>query len=105
MRWSRRGPRRTDRTAPAAQRSVVRSYSVLAVLESLIYGSFSVASLPFAYIGVSDLLYYQAHPDMLAARDAGPEVLGVLGGAAVMAMGLFVAGGAGLCVMVIGPDR
>ncbi|MGH9868990.1 MAG: hypothetical protein ACREAA_12595 [Candidatus Polarisedimenticolia bacterium] len=72
-------------------------------LEFLMYLAFSAAALPFAWLGVNDILYYRAHPDMLEVMDSAPEVLGVM--AAIWVMGPALAAGAVLALyfLIAGP--
>nr|CAP48014.1 putative integron gene cassette protein [uncultured bacterium] len=46
--------------------------------EVLMYAAFAMAALPFAYIGVSDFLYFRAHPDALAGRDTAFQVVEIM---------------------------
>lgn len=69
----------------------------------LMYAAFSLAALPFAWLGLRDLLYFRAHPEMLEARDAAVELGAALIVVKIMTAVLLVAGVLALCVLVLGP--
>src|SRR5262245_47333821 len=72
-------------------------------LELLMYLAFSLAALPFAWLGVRNILYFRAHPEMLEVRDSALELFGVVAVVPFMGACLLVAAGLALCVLWIGP--
>ncbi len=74
-----------------------------AVVEGFMYLAFTVAAIPFAYLGLNNLSYYRANPALLASRDAGPEVLGALGGGVLMLGPLAVGTIVALYFLAVGP--
>ena len=72
-------------------------------LEALMYLAFCAAALPFAWLGVTDLLYYRAHPDLLETRDAAPAVLAVVGALEITEYALGVAAILSLYFLIRGP--
>jgi hypothetical protein len=72
-------------------------------LELLMYGAFSVAALPFAWLGLSKLFYYRAHPEMLEARDAAIEVGAVLVALPFVGVALLIALGLAIYLFRFGP--
>ena len=41
------------------------------------YVAFSAAALPFAWLGLNDIVVFQSHPEMLESRDSAPVVMSV----------------------------
>ena len=72
-------------------------------LEFLMYLAFSAAALPYAWFGLSDILYYRAHPQMLEVRDSAPEVLGVVAAWPLVGTALAVGGVLALYFLATGP--
>jgi hypothetical protein len=72
-------------------------------LEPLMYVAFSVAALPLAWLGLSQLLYYRAHPEMLEVRDAALEVGAVLIALPFVGVALLIALGLAAFVFRFGP--
>ena len=71
--------------------------------ELLMYGAFSLAALPLAWIGFRDILYYRSHPEMLEVRDAALEVWGAMAVLPFVGVGLLAAAGLALYVLRVGP--
>ena len=71
--------------------------------ELLMYGAFSLAALPLAWLGLRDILYYRAHPEMLEVRDAALEVWGAMAVLPLVGVGLVAAAGLALYVLRVGP--
>ena len=74
-----------------------------AALEGLMYLAFFIAPLPFAWLGVNELLFYRAHPDWLQDRDAAPMVLPVLMAMKVMLPAQVLAVLLALYFLITGP--
>lgn len=75
------------------------------VLEALMYLAFSAAALPMAWLGVTDLLYFHAHPEMLEVRDAASVVPAVFFAIKLMVPTLALAAVVALYFIVAGPRR
>jgi len=72
-------------------------------LEALMYLAFSAAALPMAWLGVSDVLYYQSHPEMLQSRDSAPVVLAAVWAAEIMKPALGLAAVLAFYLLITGP--
>src|SRR5262245_7537524 len=72
-------------------------------VEALMYVAFSAAALPLAWLGVSDVLYYRAHPEMFQYSDSAPSVFAVVGAVQLMKLGLGLAAILALYFFVRGP--
>ena len=72
-------------------------------LEALMYLAFSVAALPMAWLGVRDVLYYRAHLDQLAERDAALLVFAAMVALQIMAVACAVAAILAVYFLVRGP--
>ena len=84
----------------------MRAWAVMSVrstVEALMYLAFSAAALPMAWLGVSDILYYQAHPEMLESRDSAPVVMSVVWAVYIMLPALGAAVLLALCFLLGGP--
>src|SRR5262245_38803009 len=62
----------------AGPKDGVMRITLRSVLEALMYLAFCAAAVPFAWQGMSELLYYRSHPEMLQTRDAATMVMGVV---------------------------
>ena len=72
-------------------------------LEALMYLAFSVAALPMAWLGVSEVLFYRSHPDQLADRDAALLVFAAMGGLRIMTVALALAAILAVYFLLKGP--
>jgi hypothetical protein len=72
-------------------------------LEFMMYVAFSAAALPFAWLGLSNVFYYRAHPEMLEVRDAALEVGAILVALPFVGVALLIAVGLVLYVLRVGP--
>jgi hypothetical protein len=73
------------------------------VVEALMYLAFFAAALPMAWLGVSEVIYYQAHPDMLEVRDSALIVPAVVWAVGLMKPALASASVMALYFLVAGP--
>lgn len=71
-------------------------------LEFSMYLAFSAAAPPPAWLGLSALSYYRAHPEMLEVRDAALEVGAVLVAMAVAGIVLLIAIGLAIYIARVG---
>ncbi len=94
---------RSLRRALQVKPGVGRTTRMRTVAEGFMYLAFTVAALPFAYLGLTTLNFYQAHPELLPSRDAGPEMFGALGGGLVMLGPLLIGGIMALYFLLVGP--
>lgn len=67
------------------------------------YLAFCAAALPMAWLGVSELLYYQAHPEMLQSRDSAPIVFAAVWAVEIMKLALGLGAILVLYFVVTGP--
>ena len=73
------------------------------VLEALMYVAFFAAALPFAWLDVHEVLYYQAHPERLSSRDSALLVFAAMTAIRIMTPALGVAVLLALYFLVSGP--
>ena len=72
-------------------------------LEAVMYLAFSAAALPMAWLGVSEVIYYHGHPDMLQVRDSAQVVPSVIWAIQLMKPALALAAVAALYFLIAGP--
>ena len=72
-------------------------------LETVMYLAFSAAALPMAWLGVSEILYYRAHPEMLESRDSALLVFAAMSALQIMSVALALAVILAVYFLVRGP--
>ena len=73
------------------------------VFEALMYLAFSAAALPMAWMGVSEVIYFHAHPEQLQTRDSAFMVLSVTWGVQFMLSALIAGALMAVIFLIAGP--
>jgi hypothetical protein len=71
--------------------------------EALMYLAFLAAALPFAWLGVGNLIFFNAHREALETRDAAVEVMSAVFAARITLIALAVAVPVALFFLAAGP--